>query len=525
MAHAPEARPATIEACHALIAERDKQLSERDALIANLQQQIKRMLRAQFGRRSEKITDPNQLKLFAEILGAMWDSPPAESEAEEGEEEAPRQPRRRGRQPFPAELPRVRVEHDLPEAEKTCSECGTPKTKIGEEVSEQLEYVPARFEVKQHVRLKYACPQECDGQVQTAAKPVQPIEKGVPGPGLLAQVVVSKYCYHLPLYRQEAIFAASGVEICRETMWGWIKVLAVEVMPLYELIKSEVLSSHKLHTDDTPVRLRDAKQRIKGESRIWTYVGDRAHPYVVFDYTANRRRDGPVAFLKGWKGYLQADAFSGYDCIFASRDAIEVACMAHARRKFDEALPTDREVASEAMALIGKLYDLERGWKELSDDERKAGRQEHALPLLNRFKSWLDAARGRVLPKSPAGKAIGYALKNWQALCRYTEHGELEIDNNAAERALRAVAIGRKNWLFFGSHTGGQAAAVFFSLIASAKRHGLDPFEYLRDVFERLPAHPADRIAEFLPDKCKELREKKAAEAAKSPSEPVAASN
>ena len=196
--------------------------------------------------------------------------------------------------------------------------------------------------------------------------------------------------------------------------------------------------------------------------------------------------------------------------------------MAHARRKFDDALATDQEVANQALALIGKLYAFERGWKELADDERKACRQEHSLPLLEKFKLWLDAARGRVLPKSPAGKAVRYALKNWQALCRYTEHGELDIDNNAAERSLRAVAIGRKNWLFFGSHVGGRAAAVFFSLIASAKRHDLDPFEYLRDLFDRLPAHPADRLAEFLPDKWKALRAKKAAEC---PAQAAAAGN
>jgi transposase len=510
MAPVPATLPSTVEACHALIAERDRQLSERDALIAGMQHQLQQLLRARYGRRSEKMDDPNQLKLFEQILGAVWDAPPAEAEAEEGEEEAPRKRRRRGRKPFPAHLPRVRLEHDIPESEKVCAECGTQREKIGEETSEQLEYVPAHFEVKQHVRFKYACPQ-CEGQVQTAEKPMQPIEKGVPGPGLLAQVVVAKYCDHLPLYRQEAIFERSGVDICRETMWGWIKTLAVEVTPLYERMKAEVLSSHKIHTDDTPVRLRDARRGEKCESRIWTYVGDRAHPYTVFDYTANRRRDGPVAFLGDWQGYLQADAFSGYDCIFASRNVIEVACLAHARRKFEDALPTDKEVCDEALALIGRLYALERGWKELGDDERKVRRQGQSLPLLEKFKLWLEAARGRVLPKSPAGQAVRYALKNWQALCRYTEHGELEIDNNAAERTLRSVAVGRKNWLFFGSHVGGKAAAIFFSLIASAKRQGFDPFEYLRDVFERLPAHPASRIHEFLPDKWKELRARKAA--------------
>jgi transposase len=344
--------------------------------------------------------------------------------------------------------------------------------------------------------------------VQTADKPMQPIEKGVPGAGLLAQVVVSKYCDHLPLYRQESIFARQGVEIARETMWGWIKTLAIEVGPLWELMKAGVLSSYKIHTDDTPVRLRDARSREKCESRLWTYVGDRGHPYTVFDYTANRRRDGPVAFLGSWKGYLQADAFSGYDCIFASKDVFEVACMAHARRYFEKAQPTDKEVCDEALALIGRLYGLERQWKELTDDERKARRQEQSRPLLEKFRLWLEAARTRVLPKSPAGEAVRYTLKNWRALCRYTEHGELDIDNNAAERALRSVAIGRKNWLFFGSHAGGRAAAIFFSLIATCKRHGIDPFDYLRDLFERLPAHPAKDRQDFLPDRWKALREK-----------------
>ena len=524
--------PTDIEACHALIAEReryyaeqlserDEQLSERDQqiserdqqiseherLIASLQKQLKQMLRARFGRSSEKLDDPDQLELFETIMEAVWNMPPDEPEAEEGEEEVSGEKKpRRGRKPLPKELPRKRIEHDLPEEEKACPECGQQRQKIGEDVSEQLEYVPAHFVVLQHARFKYAC-RECEAEVEVAEKPMQPIEKGVPGPGLLAQVVVSKYCDHLPLYRQEKIYARSGVHIPRETMWGWIRTLTFEVEPIYELMKSEVLSSHKIHTDDTPVRLRDARKKQKCQARIWLYAGDRAHPYSVFDYTPNRRRDGPVAFLGDWKGYLQADAYSGYDCIYAPKAVKEVGCMAHARRKFESALETDREVCEEAMALIGRLYRLERQWKELDDDERRAARQEHSVPLLEKFKAWLEGARTRVLPKSPAGMALGYARRNWEALSRYTEHGELEIDNNAAERALRDVAIGRKNWLFFGSHNGGKAAAVFYSLIASAKRQDIDPFEYLRDLFERLPNYRANNREDFLPDRWKLLRE------------------
>jgi transposase len=507
MADTKDALPNDIEACHVLIAERDQQISEHEALIANLQHQLKQMLRARYGRKSEKADDPNQLELFETIMEAVWETPPAEGEAEEGDEEVSEEKKpRRGRKPFPKDLPRKRIEHDLPEEEKPCPECGELREKIGEDISEQLEFVPGHFVVLQHARFKYAC-RQCEAHVEVADKPMQPVEKGVPGPGLLAQIVISKYCDHLPLYRQENIFQRSEVEINRKTMWGWINTLMFEVEPIYRLMVERVLSSHKIHTDDTPVKLRNARKGQKCESRIWTYVGDRDHPYTVFDYTPNRRRDGPVAFLGEWSGYLQADAFAGYDAIYASRKVIEVACMAHVRRKFEEALGTDREVCSEAMALIARLYRLENQWKQLDDDARKAARQEHSLPLLEKFKAWLDSARSRVLPKSPAGQAISYARKNWQALCRYTEHGELEIDNNAAERSLRCVAIGRKNWLFFGSDKGGKAGAIFFSLIASAKRNGIDPFEYLRDLFERLPNYRANNREDFLPDRWKLLRE------------------
>jgi len=524
--------PEDIEACHALIAKRDErlvvvehelserdahlslaeqELSKRDQLIEKLQHQLKGLLRNCYGRRSEK-SDPAQQLLFDDILEKLWDTPPVECESEEGEEEAPaKKPRRRGRKRFPASLPRKRIEHDIPEEEKPCPECGKPRQRIGEDISEQLEFVPGHFEVLQHARLKYAC-RECEGHIKVADKPLQPIEKGVPGPGLLAQIITAKYCDHLPLRRQEEIYARSGVDLARQTMWGWVRTLLLEAEPLYEMMKDLVLSSHKIHTDDTPVKLRDSRSGEKCESRIWVYVGDRKHPYTVFDYTPNRRRDGPVAFLGDWEGYLQADAYSGYDCIYASKKVTEVGCMAHTRRKFDDAQETSKEVCPEAMAQIGRLYRLEQGWKELDDESRKTKRQAQSVPLLEKFKQWLDAARLRVLPKSPAGQAIKYALKNWKALCRYTEHGELDIDNNAAERALRGIAVGRKNWLFFGSHKGGQAAAMFFSIIASCKRHGVDPFEYLRDFFARFPAYPDAKRADFLPDRWKQLRQKQAVE-------------
>jgi len=339
----------------------------------------------------------------------------------------------------------------------------------------------------------------------TAEKPMQPIDKGLPGPGLLAHVAVSKYGDHLPLHRQEGIFRRQGVELSRKTMCGWMAQAAELVIPLFELMKRQVLDSRAMQTDDTPVGVLDPTLPRARLGRIWTYVGDRDHPYTVYDYTPNRKRDGPDAFMKDFSGYLQADAYSGYDELYrdAKRGIVEVACWAHARRKFWEAQSSDLMRSTVMLAYIRLLYDVEREAREmkLDGEKRLALRQVKSVPILEDIEKYLRREQPNVLPKSPEGQAIAYALSNWKALLRYCEDGELEIDNNGAERSLRGIAIGRKNWMFYGSDEGGRTAAVLTSFIATCKGLRMDPFTYLRDVFARISAHPENQLSELLPDK------------------------
>jgi transposase len=373
---------------------------------------------------------------------------------------------------------------------------------IGEEISEQLEYVPASLHVVQQACQKYACPKGCT--VITAAKPPAPVEKGMAGPGLLAHVAVSKYGDHLPLHRQEAIFARQGVDLSRQTMCDWMRQCAELVGPLVGLMKERVLSSKVVQTDDTPVPVLDPELPRTRTGRIWTYVGDTLHPYTVYDYTPDRCRDGPDEFLKDFHGYLQADAYSGYDQIYKepARGITEVACMAHARRKYFEAQSSDIMRSMVMLAYFHLLYDVEREAREKQLDAagRLALRRERSQPMLDDIKAYLERERPQVMPKSPIGQAMAYTLSNWEALVRYAKDGDLEIDNNGAERSLRGVAVGRRNWTFFGSDNGGRTAAVLSSLIATCKRHHMDPFAYLRDVFHRISAHPQNRLEELLPD-------------------------
>ncbi len=465
-----------------------------------LEHQLALLRRHQFGRKSEKL-DPSQLLLaFAQLGGEpeLCASP---------EEQAKPRKKGHGRKPLPDHLPRERIEHDLPPEDKHCGKCGSSLEKIGEEVSRQLDYVPASFVVREHVRLKYAC-KACEETVALAPLPPQPIEKGLPGAGLLAHVLVSKYADHLPLYRLEGIFKRQGVEIARSTQCDWVRDSATLLEPIVRAMTREVLASKVIHTDDTPIRVQDrlCKGRTR-QGRLWVYRGDREHPYTVFDYTPTRKRDGPVEFLGGYEGYLQADAFSGYDGIYAGGRVFEVACWAHARRKFHDAQTSDGPRAHYALATIRRLYHIERQARELGPEARRAMRQEHSLPLLERFREWLDTQALAVLPQSPMGQAIGYALGQWTALSRYLDDGDLAIDNNAAERALRAIAVGRKNWLFVGSNRGGRRAAILYSLIATCKRHAIDPFAYLRDILERVATHPSSGIAALLPPNWKAAHE------------------
>jgi len=352
--------------------------------------------------------------------------------------------------------------------------------------------------VIEHVQIQYAC-RNCEEKVVLADKPPQPIDKGLPGPGLLAQVITSKYADHLPLYRLEGIFERLGVWLPRTTMCDWVGASADLFSPLVGVMKADLLNSKKIHTDDTSVPVLDPGLGQTRRGRLWVYLGCEPHDHIVFDYTPSRERDGPAAFLEGYSGYLQADAYAGYDGIYAGGQVIEIACWAHARRKFVDNVSVERGEPFTALAFIAQLYQIERDAKGMSSRERRRFRQKHARPVLRAFKKWLDDKARTLLPKSELAKAVGYVLRQWDSLVRYTEDGDLEIDNNAAERALRRVAVGRKNWLFAGNDEGGRRAAILYSLIGSCQLHGIDPFHYLRDVFRRLPAQPAHALAELTP--------------------------
>jgi transposase len=467
----------------ATLAQAEATVSAQQRTIQQQEQTIARLLRRMYGPQQERI-DPNQLTLFdtreletlAEELAAQQ-MPAASSCARK---------HGHGRRPLPRNLPREQVVYELPEAERHCPCCGEVRQEIGRETSEQLEYIPGTMKVIEHVRLKYAC-RGCQEQVAIAAKPPQPIDKGLPGPGLLAFSVLSKYGDHLPLYRQEDILARHGVLLRRSTLCGWIAAAADLAQPLVKRMRELLLASHVIHTDDTSVKLLDPLIGHARTARFWAYIGDHAHPYSVYDFTDSRQRDGPAKFLQDFTGYLQADAYGGYDGIYSGGKVREVACWAHARRYWWEARTTDPRRAHHALGVIARLYQLETTFVGLSPEARCAARKEHAAPLLTELGSWLEAQRSGPVPKSPVGQAITYTLNQWAALVRYTEDGALTIDNNISERTVKIPAIGRKNWLFVASQEGGRRAAALFSLVASCKANQVEPWAYLRDVFTRLP--------------------------------------
>jgi hypothetical protein len=327
------------------------------------------------------------------------------------------------------------------------------------------------------------------------------MDKGIPGPGFLAHLITSKYADHLPLYRQQQIYRRFGLDIPRSTMCGWVSYAASVLSPVAEAMKLSVMTSPKIHTDDTPITVLDPAAKPVGSRKgyMWVYIGGQDD--VVFDFTNSPKRDGPETFLKGYRGYLQADAFSGYDRIYAGGEVVEVACWAHARRKFFEAQSSHEAEAKRILELIGRLYAVEHRPKtrSLSDEKLPAWRQRHSRRRLDRLRAELDRLALSVLPRSPLGKAIGYTLNNWKALRRYTEAAYLSIDNNHSERQIKQLVIGRKNWLFCGSEGGAENAAILFSVIVSCKVAGVDPFAYLREVLMRMHTHPADRIHELIP--------------------------
>jgi transposase len=508
-------------------------LRGKDTELSKLQHHMDLLLRRLYGRSSEKI-DPLQLLLFVRASEEAQAVPEPlaaiEPEAVNGKRPG------HGRRPKPDHLKRVDVVHDLTEAEKQALAGDGELVAIGQEVTEQYEWEPSCLYIVRHIQLKYAKkPQLVESgaaphekNVITAPKPPAPIPGGIAGPGLIASVLVNRFEDHLPYHRQQRTTARHGFPFSRQTTDGWALDVAERWFErVVDLMLEEALASGSLNTDDTPVKVRDAHGKQKYQGRFWTYVGDDLHPFTVLRYTPNRTRDGPdgpADVLKNFSGFVQADAFSGYDGIYLGSQGriIEVACFAHARRKFFDAQNADRARAEIALAHIAQLYAVEKelrqhgdgDWKSLDRQERFARivveRQARSLPVLKQFGDWLDAEAPRVLPKNPIREAVEYARNHWTALNRYAHHGQLAIDNNAAERALRGIAIGRRNWLFLGSDRGGRAAAVHFSLIASCRRNNVEPLAYLRDLLTRLPVLGAgasrDALRDLLPDRWQPAR-------------------
>lgn len=493
-----------------------KEQHEREGLQARLDQLLRRL----YGQKAERF-DPNQPWLIPEMAPNHADQaaePPEETD-ESDDATAPARPKRRGhgRNKLPADLPRQRQEHTLPEAQRICPCCGEACAKFGEEITEQLDYKPASLFIWQHVRFKYAC-SKCHDHVAIAPVPPQVIDKGVPGPGLLAQITASKYADHLPLHRLERILGRHGIELSRSTMCDWMAKVAELLRPLVEVMADQVRLSRMIHTDATKMPYLDP-ENAPGRSlsgQMWTYYGDRDHSFNVFDFCEDHSARGIDAFLrdKHYRGFLTADAHNLYDHLFASGSIQELGCWTHCRRHFYEARDSDAARAHLVLARIRQLYQVEEDAKKTitqralrdgdADALRLQLRQEKSLAIVTDLREWLVAESPSLLPKSPIAQATNYALRHWQALTRYLEDGFLDIDNNVAELTLRHIAIGRKNWLFAGSRNGAQTAATLFSVTSTCHRHGIDAFAYLQDLLSRLAHDPepsAEALRAWLPDR------------------------
>jgi transposase len=468
--------------------------------IEKLEHRLARLLRVQFGRSSEKM-DMAQLRLmFDEVETpppANDDSPPA----------APRLERKGGsRAPLPAHLPRQTIEH---QAGQCRAGCPGPVVKIGEDVTEVLDYVPARFRVIRHVRPRMAC-RACE-QIRQAPAVDLPLPKVMASSALLAHLVVSRFCDHLPWYRQAKILDRSGVRIDRDLMSRWARKLAWLLAPLGDRLLAYIQESPKIHGDDTPVTvLGTGEGSFTGH--FWVYLrddrssGDNRPPAVVYRFSPDRSGSHPAAHLGQYRGYLQADGFAGYNALYrdpvtkAPRDIVEVGCWSHARRKFTDILDkTPSPIAAEAVVRIGELFAIERDIKGAPPDQRKRVRQQRAFPELQALKIWLEMQLAGVSSDSLLAKACRYPLNRWPAMVRYCDDGRLEISNNLVENALRGVALGRRNWMFIGSLKGGEASALFYSLVETCRLNGVEPEAWFTDVIARIGAHPINRVDELLP--------------------------
>jgi transposase len=473
-----------------------------------LKLRLAKLLRERFGASSEKLRGAlEQLEL---MLGELEEevaetTPPEDEPTAPADHETPR--RKPARKPLSETLPRDVVEHAAPCA---CPKCGGSLRPLGEDVTEVLEYVPGSFRVTRHVRPKLSC-RACESIAQAPA-PSLPIYRGLAGPGLLAHVLVAKYCDHQPLYRQAEIYARNGVDLDRSTLADWVGQTARLMRPLVEAIGVHVMAAARVHADDTTVPVLDPGRGRTKTGRLWCYVrddrpfGGEAPPAVLYCYSPDRKGEHPREHLASFRGILQADGYAGYAGLY-DRGVTEAACWAHARRKFfDVHATTQSPLATEALQRIAALYRIEAMVRGQPADVRLAARAARSAPLLAELRTWLEKTQARISGKSDLAGAIRYTLSRWEALTLILRDGRTCIDNNAAERSMRPMCLGRKNWLFAGSDSGGERAAAAYSLIESAKLSGLDPEDYLHQILARIADHPVKRVDELLPWKMSNVR-------------------
>ena len=474
------------------------ELKFKQARIEALNFEVARLRRWRFDSSSESLDSTTQAVLFDAIVADTEIEDLAAKEATKPPAAAAK--RQAVRQALPASLPRIERHHEI---QATHCACGQALRRIGEEVREQLDCVPAQFFVLRHIRGKYAC--SCCQTIQAAPMPPQIIDKGIPAPGLLAQVVVAKHDDHLPLYRQSEIYARSGVHLPRSSMAQWIGICGVRLAPLAEALREFILGHDVVHADETPIKLLAPGKGKTSRAYVWVYrttnfvaVNGKGRA-VFYDFSTGRGGENARRVLQGFGGTLVTDDFSGYHAL-QSQGVTAALCMAHARRKLFEAHQFNgSQIAGHAVALIAKLYEIEREARELQPEARRLWRQQHAKPVAEALHGWLSEQRPKLAKADVTAKAIDYSLSNWRGLTHYLDDGQVPIDNNAAENAVRPLAVGRKNWLFVGSQQAGERAAVVLSLIESAKLNGHDPWVYLKDVFERLPTLKQRDLAQLLP--------------------------
>jgi len=463
-----------------------------------LKHQVAQFARARFGASSEQL--PVQAELFVDNV-TIPVPPPVPATIVTAHV-------RRGRPALPKDLPRERIEYDLTEVEK--AEFDRLK-RIGEEVSETLDYTPAKLTVIEHARIKYACRKNGESTIRTAFAQSSPLPKSNASAGLLAQIGVSTFVDHMPLNRQEAVYKRHGIVLPRATLCDWKLGMAELLKVLLPPLKKHILAAPRLHSDDTTMPLQEAGRGSTKTARLWGYLGAGQReenglwvdhpPAVLFEFTESREAIHPLTFLADYEGYLQVDAYSGYLALCRTGRVTPVGCWAHCRRRFFEIAKIQKTpgLAAQALAWIARLYAIEATIKDMPPDHKHHVRQTQAMPVLSDLRNWLEGHFPRLLPKSPLAQAFGYALRNWDALVRYTDNGVLEPDNNAMERAIRPIAMGRSNYLFAGSPRGGHAATTMYSLLGTAKLNGLNPYAWLKDTLTKLPSHPSNRVAELLP--------------------------